>query len=1170
MKASSRLAMICGTQGHQFFLCLFQNLVARPDVPNPFVTDAMNAGVRRPFAILLLWATVVYALGIYLFLNGFLLTRLTLHVENEHPSSPWIQFPIASDQLHADPHQVNVSETLLPKKIPFMHDPPFQRAIIVVIDALRFDFLPQLSARWSDQYFTNRLSVVQELLEDTPESTLLFQFRADPPTTTMQRLKALMTGSLPTFIDAGSNFASSEINEDHLLKHITKRFKNTYFMGDDTWTHLFSDVLNDTTRTFPFDSFKVFDLDTVDHGILGKLWPLLADGHLSTNSNMGKFDLEAPQWDCIVTHFLGVDHCGHTYGPSHPTLAAKLDEMNLMLKRLVQYVDQDTLLVLLGDHGMSVEGDHGGESEEEVMSGLLLHSKRPLTMLQSSGKPGNVDKDYYRQLFSKIHRNREKTMSYDHEAITARLGYDATAYPIVSQIHLVPTLSYLFGIPIPFGNLGSLIPDLLVPQEQADGPTNLFYFIQQFRINSLQVYNYLKMYCSSGKHNGFSTSALDPLYQPLFSADARLAELMSQIPFINWKNDRELSDIELDALMTELEVTLLLYDKFLTDTLKYCKTIWAQFDVGCMVAGSLVLCFALITCLVLYLKPSRINVFYQAFNNAIVRLFTAFSGAIGLAAGLIVAHLSSSESSLWYMYAGKYGLFDKMTIFGWTATFTVLGNIAGIILVSALNHGQNCAIQGILTQVANIPHSHDIYLVLATGLFHALTLGSNSYIVFEDTVVRFILASWCVYWLIRNIATSRHTLGSLKTSRELWFPIFLLIFVEVSATTGLCREEQQPHCSYIHSGTLTFQPRDIETQSTASDFTTKWLPVIATTGFLLVTAAVSFYLPGELENAWTSFYNARQLRRRSYRLYKALYSISICAIILRYVYLVCENTSSTQSIIVWMVQSSVYNRLTSRLSGTHVISATHYLRIITRIFQLYIPRLTYAIAGLFLSLALCTAWKPKNLKELKQATWKALIGSTIVLATIQRPIGGMIILCWPLVLQLLTRASDNSNIHKTLIARLVILHYLGEHLFFVTGHQAILTAFHWEAAYIGFEEMHLIPNAILVSLATLGGFIVSWSSSMVIICDVLDEIQDRKMQSFVYQTSLLLILLFNFIPTSFSSIFIIILRRHLMTWKIFAPRFLLQCILFIGSCLYVITVEGIVGNLISEQRHHTD
>ena len=42
-------------------------------------------------------------------------------------------------------------------------------------------------------------------------SSHLFLFQADPPTTTSQRLKALTTGGLPAFIEAGRNFDSDQV-----------------------------------------------------------------------------------------------------------------------------------------------------------------------------------------------------------------------------------------------------------------------------------------------------------------------------------------------------------------------------------------------------------------------------------------------------------------------------------------------------------------------------------------------------------------------------------------------------------------------------------------------------------------------------------------------------------------------------------------------------------------------------------------------------------------------------------------------------------------------------------------------------------------------------------------------------------------------------------------------
>jgi GPI ethanolamine phosphate transferase 3 subunit O len=134
-------------------------------------------------------------------------------------------------------------------------------------------------------------------------------FVADPPTTTLQRLKGMTTGSLPTFIDIGSNFASPEINEDNIIDQIHRHNMTAVFMGDSTWLELFP---NRFKRQYGYPSFNIQDLDTVDTGI-ERQFPK---------------ELAQRDWDVIVAHFLGVDHCGHKHGPYHPEMTRKLDEMN--------------------------------------------------------------------------------------------------------------------------------------------------------------------------------------------------------------------------------------------------------------------------------------------------------------------------------------------------------------------------------------------------------------------------------------------------------------------------------------------------------------------------------------------------------------------------------------------------------------------------------------------------------------------------------------------------------------------------------------------------------------------------------------------------------------------------------------------------------------------------
>lgn len=44
----------------------------------------------------------------------------------------------------------------------------------------------------------------------------------------------------------------------------------------------------------------------------------------------------------------------------------------------MERLENDTLLVVAGDHGMTMNGDHGGDSELEVSAALFLYSPIPL------------------------------------------------------------------------------------------------------------------------------------------------------------------------------------------------------------------------------------------------------------------------------------------------------------------------------------------------------------------------------------------------------------------------------------------------------------------------------------------------------------------------------------------------------------------------------------------------------------------------------------------------------------------------------------------------------------------------------------------------------------------------------------------------------------------------
>ncbi len=140
----------------------------------------------------LLYLIFLHLTGIYLFTRGFLLSRLSLST-------------VASC---SDPTS------------PCTLTPTHNRAILLIIDALRFDFLSPHPPEPHSPYYHNVLTLPRELTAKHPRNSFLFNAHADPPTATLQRIKALVTGSLPTFVDIGHNFGGSSIAEDSIIQQL--------------------------------------------------------------------------------------------------------------------------------------------------------------------------------------------------------------------------------------------------------------------------------------------------------------------------------------------------------------------------------------------------------------------------------------------------------------------------------------------------------------------------------------------------------------------------------------------------------------------------------------------------------------------------------------------------------------------------------------------------------------------------------------------------------------------------------------------------------------------------------------------------------------------------------------------------------------------------------------
>lgn len=50
---------------------------------------------------------------------------------------------------------------------------------------------------------------------------------------------------------------------------------------------------------------------------------------------------------------------------------------------MIEALDKDTVLFVMGDHGMTRTGDHGGDSADEVDAALFVYSPKPVATCNS-------------------------------------------------------------------------------------------------------------------------------------------------------------------------------------------------------------------------------------------------------------------------------------------------------------------------------------------------------------------------------------------------------------------------------------------------------------------------------------------------------------------------------------------------------------------------------------------------------------------------------------------------------------------------------------------------------------------------------------------------------------------------------------------------------------------
>ncbi|KAF9377874.1 mannose-ethanolamine phosphotransferase gpi13 [Podila verticillata] len=1082
-------------------------------------------------AKLLLWVFLIHVGAIYLFTRGFLLSRSVLDSKSECNNTN-----INSDR---DPSWADASECWYPQQ--------YKKAVVIIIDALRFDFVVphhDLPEDEKEPYYLNKLPVIHNLLEKQPDNTLVYQFVADPPTTTLQRLKALTTGTLPTFIDAGSNFASSALKEDNWLSQFeNSRGKDRIlFMGDDTWTGLFPSVLT-ANNSHAFPSLDTHDLDTLDNGVIKALGPALKD---------------PSQWDLLIAHFLGVDHCGHTFGPNDPHMADKLEQMNDQLEQVIASVSDDTLVVIMGDHGMNQQGDHGGDSDDEIQAGLVIYSKRKLN-----------------------HAKHLRQFSLgDMLQYTKPVG--GKVYRTVTQIDLVPTLSLALGLPIPFNNLGSVIPELFLSDPNPNHAIRNL--LRAVRLNAAQVATYFESYME-----------LHPTSDIALAIQTEFGQFFEHA-------DNYMRSYGHDQGTENMVQALRLYSDYLRTSLTSCKRIWAHFDIPLMAAGGGIL---LASCLCLLL---HITVFRSTGMPNNLERFLAGGTLVGIA---LARHLRPLLLMIETVQESSLGLVDIM-IFS-MATFSILGFLISSILQGRLLFTKTKAWTSVKGLFRWPPLSG--FLACLFIFVNCLIFASNSYIVHESTFVIGFLQTFGVIGLLFSLRVPEKS----QRNKAVLLTLSFMVMTRLLSLSTVCREEQGKLCS------PTFYA------SAQQTVPSQWSLVT-----LVGSGAITPYLIRRLLGATKSM-NGIALIWIDYGLRAGIILGSLYSV------LDYEGSKSDRNKMTTGNTGNTFEPLAvgmAQAGGAYVGIKTFLVRFAFGLALIVGPAAWWtnplcmdiksvdvpvesAADGLVGKKQGSGAGAPKTERKIYILGYANAFGASYFVALTmlflfvtltQKPLGAIVLsvglaqIACLVELVDLWRDADVAIWQQGVVARIqaesaamsenpvedgangsvedaeaaaeataakalakqpahprlnlllptVVLSLMGNLFFFATGHQATLSSIQWTSAFIGLQKTNFLFSGILVVVNTLGPFLICAAALPLVVLWKLPPRGDKtgKITLFPELTRLCLMMMMHQSLVLVANMFFTggMFRRHLMVWKVFAPRFMLQATALLSMDLVLVAV----------------
>ncbi|GJN92115.1 hypothetical protein Rhopal_005145-T1 [Rhodotorula paludigena] len=1080
---------------------------AEPPTTSPVLRLRRWIHMLRPlplgsaFMAALTLLALLHGAALLLFTRGFLLTRKALPDINDcNPVSP-------SGNL--DP-----SCTL-----PATHD----KLVFLVVDALRADFVLPTDEP-GNPFYANHVPLPAQLTRTQPTHSFLAHFIADAPTTTLQRLKGLTTGSLPTFIDAGSNFAGEQADEDNWLWQAKRAGKRIALVGDETWLNVFprggkTSVWADEL-TWPFDSFDVEDLDTVDRGVRTHLLDLLREERQR-------------DWDVVIAHGLGLDHSGHRFGAEHRETTRKLRETEQLLRDVVDRLQDDTLLVVVGDHGMTDRGDHGGDTREEVDAALWVYSKTPL-----------VDSAWFEHaLESPKHplaplraASTESTDLADQYELTWPAKGLTSATRSVSQIDLVPTLSLLLGLPIPFGNLGLPIPELLyhksqlpVPPTPPDAPDvkpkRGFFGLASSQpsrrdnedLSPLQTLLHATLLASSELSNYLLTYTALPSGGDLLPSMPELSFVL-ELAKAAYKGAHAPGQSQSAMEQRALEK----FWTFERSARQKARGVWARFDPVLMGAGLALFAGSLLVGARLADAARRGPTVRFLVGRGVEGALVALVGGAALA---VSGALSGRPTGLAVVFAAAAG-----------------AEIGVIFAPTPSSIPMAFGLEG--------PLSLRQFAPLFPLLAHAAVFASNSLTVFEDSAVLFLLTTLLLFSFVRAFAAPEARLRN----RLIGYSTVALVAVRLMAYSSICREEQVPKCQptfHLAPGSRAsaivlalslacafFVPSLLRSSLAVSKSDEGVAPIFLGLGLRALLLGASAYWAVDLALSFASLGSAGTALAGVVKTGFAravLVGATLAATLIWRFSPLCIRIQREQ------VKNAAGEPVRTQIKVIGFANAlgSSYLLFFAAAFALLFlvsPPPAQLVLTVHLVVLLCLLEIYDSERDIAHLM-DTLASATSLEAFLQgdEQGGG------------LPPAPPHSGPTFVQISTLALLSHLS---FFATGHQAVISSIQWSTAFIGFPTLTYPFSPLLVILNTLASFLLTaLALPLFVFWNVPPPLRDQgalHAPRHLARAGAAYLSYFAALALA-SAACAAWLRRHLMVWKVFAPRFMLAGLALVAT-----------------------